>query len=76
MTRATCVAALRDEAETWIHVPAIREALRKLADVVDTQGPEAAEVEASVGLNVAPTPAWVEAYQTALEMLAECEEES
>lgn len=76
MPRATCVAALRDEAETWIHVPAIREMLRKLADVVDTQGPEAAEAEASAGLDVAPTPAWVDAYQTALEMIYECEEES
>lgn len=73
---ATCVAALRDEAETWIHVPTIRQALRGLADAVDTRGPEAAMAMASAGLDVATTPAQVEAYQTALAMISECEEES
>ena len=69
-------AALRDEAEAWIHVPAIRQALRDLADVVDTRGPEVAMATASAGMDQATTTGEVEAYQTALAMISECEEES
>lgn len=76
MTRATCVAALRDEAETWVRSPAIRKALRDLADELDANGPQVAMATASEAMDLARTPAWVEAYQTALAVMYECEEES
>lgn len=75
MTRATCAAALRDEAETWVHLPAIRNTLRDLADQVEASGPDAALATAETGLNLSVVPAQVEAYQTALAMISECEDD-
>lgn len=75
-TRATCAAELRDEAETWVGSQLIREALRDLADVVETQGRYAAETKLLGMMSFRYLiPGRVLAYETALEMIRECEED-
>ena len=74
-TRATCAAELRDEAETWDHLPSIYVTLNKLADILVSCGTEAALSRAQLELDAATTLDKVDAYQEALRMIYECEED-